>query len=271
MMSDKSRAQEAALAPDAPVMVMRDVCKAFGPRVVIDHLDLEVKAGEKVAIIGPSGSGKTTILRLGIGLERPDEGTIQVGSDYLWHTRRGDSLVAAGESHARRVRRSVGMVFQQFNLFPHMTALQNVTEPLIHVLGLPRSDAHDRAIQLLTEVGLGTHLKQRPAQLSGGQQQRVAIARSLALRPRMMLFDEVTSALDPELVGEVLRVIRELAHNTSMAMMLVTHEISFAADIADRVIVFDQGRIVEQGDPKIVLREPRSPRTQQFLRAILER
>jgi polar amino acid transport system ATP-binding protein len=252
-------------------MAMRNISKAFGTRVVIDHLDLEVKTGEKVAIIGPSGSGKTTILRLAIGLERPDEGTIQIGPDYLWHTRRGETLSPAGETHARRVRRSVGMVFQQFNLFPHMTALQNVTEPLVHVLRLPRAEARERAVQLLTEVGLSTHLAQRPAQLSGGQQQRVAIARSLALRPRLMLFDEVTSALDPELVGEVLRVIRELAHNTSMAMMLVTHEISFAADIADRVIVFDQGRIVEEGDPKIVLRQPRSPRTQQFLRAILER
>jgi polar amino acid transport system ATP-binding protein len=250
---------------------MRGVCKSFGTRVVVDGLDLDVEHGEKVAIIGPSGSGKTTILRLGIGLEKPEEGTIRIGSDYLWHTERDGRLAPAGEGHARAVRRSVGMVFQQFNLFPHMTALQNVVEPLVHVLRLPRQEAEKRGVDLLTEVGLAGHLKHRPAQMSGGQQQRVAIARSLALRPKVMLFDEVTSALDPELVGEVLRVIRDLAHHTSMAMMLVTHEISFAADIADRVIVFDQGRIVEEGDPKVVLKQPRSPRTQQFLRAILER
>jgi polar amino acid transport system ATP-binding protein len=256
---------------EGPVLAMSGVTKAFGSRVVVEDLDLEVAQGEKIAIVGPSGSGKTTILRLAIGLERPDAGTINIAGEYLWHVGKGDGLAPAGERHARRVRRAVGMVFQQFNLFPHMTALQNVSEPIVHVLRLPKREAHDRAIQLLTDVGLASHLHQRPAQLSGGQQQRVAIARSLALRPRLMLFDEVTSALDPELVGEVLRVIRELAHNTSMAMMLVTHEITFARDIADRVIVFDQGRIVEEGSPDIVLRSPRSPRTQQFLRAILER
>ncbi|HEX4211828.1 MAG TPA: ectoine/hydroxyectoine ABC transporter ATP-binding protein EhuA [Candidatus Dormibacteraeota bacterium] len=263
-------------APDGvgdrrPVLRMADVCKAFGARVVADHLDLEVAPGEKIAIIGPSGSGKTTVLRLAIGLERPDSGLIEIDGDYLWHERRGDEVVPSGERHARQVRRAMGMVFQHFNLFPHMTALQNVTEPLAHTLRLPKSEVQGRAVELLTEVGLGEHLHQRPAQLSGGQQQRVAIARSLALHPRVMLFDEVTSALDPELVGEVLRVIRELAHNTSMAMLLVTHEISFARDIADRVVMFDGGRIVEQGTPDDVLRNPQSPRTQQFLRAIVER
>ncbi len=261
---------EAAVTPQ-PALAMTGVTKAFGDRVVLKALDLEVAVGEKVAIVGPSGSGKTTILRLAIGLERPQAGTISIGGRYLWHVEREGRLEPAGERHARQVRRAVGMVFQHFNLFPHMTALQNVAEPLAHALGLPKREAEARAKELLTDVGLGSHLRQHPAQLSGGQQQRVAIARSLALQPRLMLFDEVTSALDPEVVGEVLRVVRELAVNTSMTMILVTHEISFARDIADRVIMFDQGEIVEQGSPDTVLRDPQSPRTRQFLRAVLER
>ena len=263
-------AMQAAM-PDDALLAMRDVTMRYGTRTVVDSLDLAVKPREKLAIIGPSGSGKTTILRLAMGLERPSAGWIRIDGQYLWHVERSGALVAAGERQARRARRAVGMVFQQFNLFPHMSALQNVTEPLVHVLGLDRKQAHERASDLLTRVGLATHLDHRPAQLSGGQQQRVAIARSLALRPKLMLFDEVTSALDPELVGEVLNVIRDLAHTTSMAMMIVTHEISFAADIADRVLMFDHGRVVEEGDPKVVLRQPQSPRTQQFLKAILER
>jgi polar amino acid transport system ATP-binding protein len=264
-------APEPAIMPDDALLAMRDVTMRFGSRTVVDSLNLAVKQGEKLAIIGPSGSGKTTILRLAMGLERPTGGWIRIDGRYLWHVVRNQALVPAGDGQARRARRAVGMVFQQFNLFPHMTAMQNVTEPLVHVLGMHRNEAHDRASDLLSRVGLATHLGHRPAQLSGGQQQRVAIARSLALRPKLMLFDEVTSALDPELVGEVLNVIRDLAHTTSMAMMIVTHEISFASDIADRVLMFDQGRIVEEGDPKVVLRQPRSPRTQQFLKAILDR
>ena len=235
----------------------------YGQRTVIDSLALEVKPAEKVAIIGPSGSGKTTILRLAMGLERPTAGTIWIDGQYLWHVERNGAPMPAGDGQARKARRVIGMVFQQFNLFPHMTALQNVTEPLIHVLRMPRNDARDRGVDLLSRVGLSTHLDHRPAQMS--------IARSLALRHKLMLFDEVTSALDPELVGEVLHVIRDLAHTTSMAMMIVTHEITFAADIADRVIVFDHGRVVEEGRPELVLRQPQSPRTRQFLKAILER
>jgi polar amino acid transport system ATP-binding protein len=270
---DSEVAELAANPPSTvdTVLTMHDVTIAYGDRVVVDSLNLAVKPAEKVAIIGPSGSGKTTVLRLAIGLERPSAGSILIDGQYLWHIERAGVVVPAGERQARRARRPVGMVFQQFNLFPHMTARQNLTEPLIHVLRLGKEEANHRATDLLSRVGLATHLDHRPAQMSGGQQQRVAIARSLALRPKLMLFDEVTSALDPELVGEVLHVIRELAHTTSMAMILVTHEISFAADIADRVIVLDHGKIVEEGPPAIVLREPRSPRTQQFLRAILER
>lgn len=256
---------------NGPLLSMQDVTISYGNRTVLDSLTLDVRTAERVAIIGPSGSGKTTILRLVMGLERPSSGHIQIDGHYLWHVERTGGLVPAGERQARRARRAVGMVFQQFNLFPHMTALQNVTEPLVHVLRLGKEEAHQRAADLLSRVGLATHLDHRPAQMSGGQQQRVAIARSLALRPKLMLFDEVTSALDPELVGEVLQVIRDLAHTTSMAMMLVTHEITFAADIADRIIVLDHGKVVEEGVPEVVLKEPRSPRTQQFLRAILER
>lgn len=257
--------------PSRPIASMRGIVKAYGSRRVLDHVDLDVAAREKVALIGPSGSGKTTILRLMIGLTPPDEGTIEIDGQYLWHTRKPDgSLKPEGEGHARKVRRALGMVFQQFNLFPHMTALENVWEPVRQVLKLTRDEAEARAVAILKEVGLGAHLQLRPAQLSGGQQQRVAIARSVALRPKIMLFDEVTSALDPELVGEVLRVMRELASHGDMSMLIVTHEISFAEDIADRVLMFDHGKIIEEGAPEKVLKNPQSPRTRQFLSAILE-
>jgi len=261
----------AAAPRDEGLVSMRGVSKSYGDRRILDAIDLDVAPGEKVALIGPSGSGKTTILRLAIGLTKPDSGTIRVGEEYLWHQSGPGGLRAAGERHARKVRRALGIVFQQFNLFPHMTALQNVREPLLHTLGLSREESDARATELLSEVGLRDHMEKRPAQLSGGQQQRVAIARSLALRPKVMLFDEVTSALDPELVGEVLRVVRELAHATDMSMLIVTHEINFAADIADRVLMFDSGGIIEEGPPEQVLRDPYQVRTRQFLRAILER
>jgi polar amino acid transport system ATP-binding protein len=253
------------------VVVMREVSKAFDGRVVLDSIDLDIKPNERVALIGPSGSGKTTILRLAIGLTKPDAGTIMLDGEYLWHQVKNGELVASGERHARKVRRAAGMVFQQFNLFPHMSALKNVREPIVQALKLSRAEAEARAAALLDEVGLQEHKHKYPAQLSGGQQQRVAIARSLGLQPKVMLFDEITSALDPELVGEVLRVVRRLAQETNMSMLIVTHEISFAADIADRVLMFDAGKIVEQGLPEQVLKAPEHPRTQQFLRAILER
>jgi polar amino acid transport system ATP-binding protein len=259
--------------PDASaaLLQMRGVTKSYGDRTILDRIDLDVMAREKVAIIGPSGSGKTTILRIAIGLVKPDRGTVRIDGGYLWHEETKDGLKPAGERHARRVRRAVGIVFQQFNLFPHMTAIENVREPLLHALGLAREEADARATDLLSRVGLKDHLAKYPAQLSGGQQQRVAIARSLALKPKIMLFDEVTSALDPELVGEVLRVVRELAHDSDMSMLIVTHEMGFAADIADRVLMFDEGQIVEAGPPEEVLKAPQNPRTRQFLRAVLER
>jgi polar amino acid transport system ATP-binding protein len=257
--------------PTPALLSMRGICKSYGDHKILDSVDLDLASGEKVAVIGPSGSGKTTILRLAIGLVKPDAGTIRIDGEYLWHEQGPEGLRPSGERHARKVRCAVGIVFQQFNLFPHMTALQNVREPLVHVLGLPRDQSDARAIDLLSQVGLRDHLGKRPAQLSGGQQQRVAIARSLALQPKVMLFDEVTSALDPELVGEVLRIVRELAHASDMSMLVVTHEINFAADIADRVLMFDEGRIVEEGPPRQVLQNPANLRTRQFLRAILER
>ena len=254
-----------------PLIRFRKVRKSYGELRVLDELDLEVAAGEKVAIIGPSGSGKTTILRLLMTLERYESGTIEVGGELLGLRREGDKLVPDREAHLRQVRKQIGMVFQHFNLFPHMTALQNVVEAPIRVLGLPRREAEARARELFAMVGLQEKAGSYPRHLSGGQQQRVAIARALAMRPRIMLFDEVTSALDPELVGEVLRVIRQLAKESGMTMLIVTHEMSFARDVSDRVIFMEKGRIVEQGEPGVIFREPRSERTRAFLKAVLER
>jgi polar amino acid transport system ATP-binding protein len=249
----------------------RGVSKSFGPVQVLREVDLEIPAGQKVAIIGPSGSGKTTLLRLLMTLERPDAGEIEVEGELLGVRRQGDRLVPDSQAHLRMVRGKIGMVFQHFNLFPHMTALQNVMEAPVHVLGLPAGDARARALELLDHVGLADKAQSYPRQLSGGQRQRVAIARALAMRPKMMLFDEVTSALDPELVGEVLRVLRDLAHESGMTMLIVTHEMNFAADVSDRVIFMDGGRIVEDATPDVIFTNPAHERTKTFLRAVIER
>jgi polar amino acid transport system ATP-binding protein len=249
----------------------RGVSKSFGPVQVLREVDLEIPAGQKVAIIGPSGSGKTTLLRLLMTLERPDAGEIEVEGELLGVRRQGDRLVPDSQAHLRMVRGKIGMVFQHFNLFPHMTALQNVMEAPVHVLGLPAGDARARALELLDHVGLADKVQSYPRQLSGGQRQRVAIARALAMRPKMMLFDEVTSALDPELVGEVLRVLRDLAHESGMTMLIVTHEMNFAADVSDRVIFMDGGRIVEDAAPDVIFTNPAHERTRTFLRAVIER
>ena len=249
----------------------RQVRKSYGALHVLDDLDLDIAEGEKVAIIGPSGSGKTTILRLLMTLERYESGTIEVGGELLGLRRQGDRLIPDTEAHLRQVRKQIGMVFQHFNLFPHMTALQNVIEAPIRVLRLSRAEAEARARDLFAMVGLQEKAASYPRHLSGGQQQRVAIARALAMRPRIMLFDEVTSALDPELVGEVLQVIRRLAKESGMTMLIVTHEMSFARDVADRIIFMEKGRIVEEGEPGVIFREPRSERTRAFLKAVLER
>jgi polar amino acid transport system ATP-binding protein len=253
-----------------PIVRFEGVCKQFGDHVVLDHLDLDVAPGEKLAIIGPSGSGKTTLLRLLMTLEQPTDGVIWVEGDPLWHRRRGQQLVAADEKHLRKMRTKIGFVFQHFNLFPHMTALRNVTEAPIHVLGVSKQEAEERAKRLLEMVGLADKVNHHPSQLSGGQQQRVAIARACAMQPKIMLFDEVTSALDPELVGEVLAVIRELAENSGMTMLIVTHEMRFAEQVSDRVAFFDQGKIAEQGPPEYIFHNPSQDRTRAFLRAVLE-
>jgi polar amino acid transport system ATP-binding protein len=259
--------------PEAASSLIRfhQVRKSYGELRVLDDLDLDIAEGEKVAIIGPSGSGKTTILRLLMTLERYESGTIEVGGELLGLRRDGDRLVPDTEAHLRQVRKQIGMVFQHFNLFPHMTALQNVIEAPIRVLRLSRREAEERARDLFAMVGLQEKAASYPRHLSGGQQQRVAIARALAMRPRIMLFDEVTSALDPELVGEVLQVIRRLAKESGMTMLIVTHEMTFARDVADRIIFMEKGRIVEAGEPGVIFREPRSERTRAFLKAVLER
>ena len=254
-----------------PIVSFQNVTKQLGGQVVLRDFCLDVMSSERVAVIGPSGSGKTTLLRLLVGLERPDEGTILVEGEPLWHMVHRGRLVPANEMHLRRVKKNIGMVFQQFNLFPHMNALRNVAAAPRRVLGLSKQEAEQRALELLEKVGLVEKALAFPAELSGGQQQRVAIARALAMEPKVMLFDEVTSALDPELVGEVLIVLRKLAHETDMTMMFVTHEMSFASDVAERVIMIDQGVIVEEGAPAVIFSDPAEERTRAFLRAILER
>jgi polar amino acid transport system ATP-binding protein len=229
------------------------VTKRFGDTTVLDELDLRVDAGRHVTLIGPSGSGKTTILRLLMTLLTPDSGRITV----------------EGRPLDTEVRKKIGMVFQQFNLFPNMRVLRNVTEAPVHVLGLSQDEAAERARELLEMVGLTDKLDAYPTQLSGGQQQRVAIARALAMRPRVLLLDEVTSALDPELVAGVLDVLRDIARHTDITMLCVTHEMTFARDISDQVLMFDAGRIVEAGPPERIFTEPEHERTREFLSAVL--
>ena len=252
------------LAPNEPMVRFQDVTKRYGALTVLDKLDLDVAANEKVAIIGPSGSGKTTVLRMLMTLERIDGGVIWVDGEPLTHMPQDGQLVPASEAHLRRVRAKIGMVFQHFNLFPHMSALANCMEAPVHVLGLSRAEARARAQELLAMVGLRDKAGHYPAQLSGGQQQHVAIARALAMEPPAMLFDEPTSALDPEMVGEVLAVMKSLAAE-GMTMMCVTHEMGFAREVADRVWFMDAGRILEMAEPKTFFRSPEHPRAQRFL------
>ncbi|NKE69254.1 ectoine/hydroxyectoine ABC transporter ATP-binding protein EhuA [Nitrospiraceae bacterium HYJII51-Mn-bac16s-1-B09] len=248
---------------------MRDVRKSFGDLAVLRGLDLEIPPSQKVALIGPSGSGKSTVLRALMTLEKIDSGTIEIDGDPIWTLVKNGREVPANAAHLRKIRSKVDMVFQQFNLFPHMTVLRNVTEAPIHVLRLPREEAVKNAMALLEQVGLPDKAEAYPAQLSGGQKQRVAIARALAMRPKIMLFDEVTSALDPERVGEVLAVIRRLALETEMTLLIVTHEMGFAREIADRVIFMDEGRIVEDDLPEKIFSEPKHERTREFLKRVL--
>ena len=253
-----------------PIIKFDKVVKRFGNITVLNELDFEVAQGEKVTIIGPSGSGKSTVLRILMTLEKINDGVVYVGGEPLWHEERGGTLHPAGEKHLHKMREQLGMVFQQFNLFPHMTVRRNLTEAPVRVLGLSKKEARERAEELLAMVGLADQADKYPHQLSGGQQQRVGIARALAMRPKIMLFDEPTSALDPELVGEVLTVIRKLAEEHDLTMLLVTHEMQFARQVSDRVCFFDKGRIKEEGPPEQIFTEPREERTREFLRAVLE-
>ncbi len=253
-----------------PIVRFEKVNKAFGDLVVLDELDLEVAPAEKITIVGPSGSGKTTILRVLMTLEQPDAGVIYVDGVPLWHEEKDGQLVKASEKHLRKVRNDIGMVFQHFNLFPHMSALRNVTEAPVFVQGVDKKEAEEMGKELLNMVGLGDKMGHFPSQLSGGQKQRVAIARALAMKPKVMLFDEVTSALDPELVGDVLAVMRRLADEGNMAMLIVTHEMGFAREVSDRLIFFDSGKVAEQGTPAEVFDNPKNERTKAFFSAILQ-
>ncbi|GMW03007.1 MAG: L-cystine ABC transporter ATP-binding protein YecC [Candidatus Hydrogenedentota bacterium] len=252
-----------------PMVRVSNIIKRYKDHAVLNGISIDVAAKEKVSIIGPSGSGKSTLLRLIMGLERPQAGDIEIEGEALWASARNGRPVPADNKHLHKIRGRVGMVFQHFNLFPHMTVLRNVTMAPVHVLRLPKEEARERAIGLLSKVGLADKLDVYPSQLSGGQKQRVAIARAMAMQPKVMLFDEVTSALDPELVGEVLNVIRDLAHNTEMTLMLVTHEMRFAQEISDRIVFIDQGKMVEQGTPATIFTQPSEERTRQFLKAVL--
>ena len=254
-----------AIGDSRCALQLRGVRKTFGPHTVLDGIDLDIGRSELVCIIGPSGSGKSTLLRSMIFLEPYDEGEIHVEGKLLGYTVGADGRRARDrEAMIDHVRRGVGMVFQQFNLWPHMTALEQVALPLRLTKGMARAEADARAGAMLAKVGLAEKGGHFPARLSGGQQQRVAIARALAMHPSIMLFDEPTSALDPELVGEVLQVMRGLA-TEGMTMVVVTHEMGFAAEVADRVVFMDGGRIVEQGPPSRLFGNPSSARLRAFL------
>jgi polar amino acid transport system ATP-binding protein len=249
---------------------LRNVHKRFGSLRVLKNINLAVARGEAVVIIGPSGSGKSTLLRCVNYLERPDQGDVLVDGEYVGAPP-GETLSrAALERRLDRMRQHVGIVFQRFNLFPHMTAVQNVMEGLVTVKGVATAEARRLAANMLERVGLAEKRDVYPSRLSGGQLQRVAIARSLVMQPKVMLFDEVTSALDPELVGEVLAVMRDLARS-GLTMLIVTHEMEFARSVASRVVFLDEGAVVEEGIPQEIFSAPRTERARSFLRKVLER
>jgi polar amino acid transport system ATP-binding protein len=249
----------------APLLQIKNLCKSFGQHQVLRDVTLDVNQGEAVCIIGPSGSGKTTLLNCINFLESYDAGEIRLDGELIGYEKRaGGTLVPVKERTLNQTRQYIGIVFQQFNLFPHMTALENVIEAPIHVRKVKREAAIENARELLARVGLSAKETAYPTQLSGGQQQRVAIARSLAMEPKVMLFDEVTSALDPELVGEVLAVMRDLAEG-GLTMIVVTHEMAFAHDVSDRIVFMDSGQIVEIGAPVEIFRSTKTPRLKAFL------
>ncbi|CAE6851132.1 Glutamine transport ATP-binding protein GlnQ [Paraburkholderia domus] len=253
-----------------PLIQVRELGKQYGENEVLRGVDLEIAKSEVVCVIGPSGSGKSTLLRCVAALETYDRGEVLIEGELLGYADRNGRRTRASQGEINRVRRNVGMVFQQFNLWPHMTALGNVMEALQRVRGQSRDEAKRRGMAMLETVGLAHKADAYPAKLSGGQQQRVAIARALAMEPHIMLFDEPTSALDPELVGEVLQVMKQLARD-GMTMMVVTHEMGFAAQVADKVVFIDQGRIAVQGSPHEVFHDAAQPRLRQFLQNYFDR
>jgi polar amino acid transport system ATP-binding protein len=255
---------------DIPMVRFMDVSKSYGSLTVLDRLNMDVAPGEMITIIGPSGSGKTTVLRMLMTLETINNGVIYLEGEPLTHMERNGILVPANKAYLRKRRLKIGMCFQHFNLFPHMTAIQNCMEGPMRVLGMSKLDARRRSEQLLEMVGMAEKRDQHPSRLSGGQQQRVAIARALAMRPKVMLFDEVTSALDPEVISEVTGVIRQLVSEHHLTMLMVTHQMGFAKDISDRVFFFDNGKIEEQGTPSEIFEKSINQRTKKFLSAVKE-
>lgn len=253
-----------------PIVQVQNMSKSFGENEVLKDINLNVSPSEVVCLIGPSGSGKSTLLRCIAFLEQYSNGNVLIEGDLLGYNDDTDFRKLASTKELNRVRQNMGMVFQQFNLWPHMTALGNVTEALVRVKKLSRAQANEKGLALLEKVGLSERANHYPAQLSGGQQQRVAIARALAMEPSVMLFDEPTSALDPELVGEVLQVMKTLA-NDGMTMIVVTHEMGFAAQVADTVVFLDEGKILVKGAPKDVFHGPKPDRLQQFLQNYMDR
>ncbi|MDH6145718.1 polar amino acid transport system ATP-binding protein [Kitasatospora sp. GP30] len=254
--------------PGSVMVKAEGVRKSFGLVEVLKGIDLEVKQGEVFCLIGPSGSGKSTFLRCINHLEKVSSGRLSVAGELVGYQQRGDRLYELKEREVARKRRDIGMVFQRFNLFPHMTALENIVEAPVQVKGTPKAAARERARELLARVGLADKAANYPSQLSGGQQQRVAIARALAMDPKLMLFDEPTSALDPELVGDVLDVMRGLAEE-GMTMVVVTHEMGFAREVGDALVFMDDGVVVESGHPRDVLTDPQHDRTKAFLSKVL--
>jgi polar amino acid transport system ATP-binding protein len=244
-----------------------EVSKSFGSHRVITDLDLQVRPGEKVTLIGPSGSGKTTVLRLAMTLEHLTSGDLRIHGESILTGKDGKPLRSAEE---RRIRAKCGMVFQQFNLFPHLTVMENLVLAPTTVLGQSRQEAEATGIDYLRMVGLEDKAKSYPSQLSGGQQQRIAIARALVMKPEVLLLDEITSALDPEISGEVLDVVRRIAAEAKVSMLIVTHEMRFAREVSDRIVVFEKGQILEQGTPEKIFTNPDSDRTRTFLQSVLD-
>ncbi|MBZ7927373.1 amino acid ABC transporter ATP-binding protein (plasmid) [Ensifer adhaerens] len=249
-------------------MHVHGISKSFGSLKVLDGVELNLEAGSVTAILGPSGSGKSTLLRTINHLERVDDGFISIDDELVGYSQKGDTLYELKEKDILKRRADIGMVFQNFNLFPHLTVLENLVEAPLHVRGLGQDEAVRIAQELLARIGLSDKINAYPRQLSGGQQQRVAIARALALRPKVLLFDEPTSALDPELVGEVLEVIKELAR-TGTTLVIVTHEVGFAREVADTVVFMEAGRVLEAGPPSEIFTQAKHPRTREFLARVL--